>query len=160
MITASLHTWEKERQLWPEWLKQGAAYLAATDFQQMEGRYPIVGENMYASVSSYETKDCKEQRAEAHRRYIDIQFLAGGREKIGQCILKPEYPVLEDRLATQDVIFYQVEKNENWLILDEMEKSFSVFFPWDVHRPGCSAKDHRQVKKVVIKVLWDWAKNI
>ena len=78
-----------------ESLKKGLQWLEATDLNEMaDGKYTIDGERVYASVQTYETK--LEAKYESHRKYIDIQYLIKGSEKIGvtdlaNCITCIEY---------------------------------------------------------------------
>src|SRR5210317_929538 len=51
---------------------------------QPDGRVEIDGQRVYAIIQSYDTKDEKAApRFEAHRKYIDIQFLLSGHETMG-----------------------------------------------------------------------------
>ena len=57
--------------------------LRDTDFSQLEDkRYEVDGDNLFFFLQSYETKPDNDT-PEAHRKYIDIQFLVSGREKMG-----------------------------------------------------------------------------
>ena len=65
-------------------LKVGLEYINSTDFNKLEcGRYEILGDNVYAVVQDYLTKPEAEGTFEAHRKYIDIQYVVAGEEKIG-----------------------------------------------------------------------------
>ena len=48
------------------------------------GRYEI-GENIYANIEEYNTKSELDATLESHKRYIDIQFLLNGIERINYC---------------------------------------------------------------------------
>jgi len=57
-------------------------YLESVDFSQYDdGKYPIDGNDMYASISEYVTKS--EGMLEGHLEYIDIQYIVKGSEIIG-----------------------------------------------------------------------------
>ena len=59
-------------------------YLQNTDLSKIEpGRYEIDGSNVYALVQQYETKAKEKGRWEAHRRYMDVQYLVRGVELFG-----------------------------------------------------------------------------
>ena len=47
-----------------------------------DGRHPIDGEAIFALVSTYETEPEGARSFEAHRKYIDVQYLLSGREII------------------------------------------------------------------------------
>jgi hypothetical protein len=58
-------------------------FLAKTDFNTMElGRYELDGDNIFYMVQSYDT-DPEKTISEAHKKYIDIQFMVKGEELIG-----------------------------------------------------------------------------
>ena len=59
-------------------------YLLQADLPSMEvGKYEIDGQNIYAMVQQYHTKWQEEAVWEAHRRYIDLQYVIQGAEKLG-----------------------------------------------------------------------------
>ena len=63
-------------------LEKGFEWIINTDLKTAKDwRYYIDGENIYANVQSYETKD--DAPFEGHRKYIDIQYMISGVEKIG-----------------------------------------------------------------------------
>ena len=45
------------------------------------GRH-IISDNAYINIDEYKTRDDSEIKLEAHRKYIDIQFLIQGEEKV------------------------------------------------------------------------------
>ena len=47
-----------------------------------EGRYKLDGENLFALVQTYETKDKDDAQMESHRKYADLQFMEEGEERI------------------------------------------------------------------------------
>src|SRR4051794_4404145 len=46
------------------------------------GRHDIDGDECFALVQSYTTKPIAEAKFEAHRKYIDIQFIQSGQETL------------------------------------------------------------------------------
>jgi YhcH/YjgK/YiaL family protein len=114
-----------------------------------DGRIEIDGERLYASVASYETGSRAERRFEAHRRYIDIQVLLAGEETI-DVALDRELPVLEAYDEKRDVMF--LKPPEHVAALPMRPGWFAVFYPHDLHRPGCHLKDKQKVRKIVMKV--------
>ena len=64
-------------------IERALEYLADTDFTALEdGRHPIDGEAIFALVSSYDTEPESARSFEAHRKYIDVQYLLTGRENL------------------------------------------------------------------------------
>ena len=78
MIYDTLENREIYRKVHPG-VALGLDFLAKTDFSKLEdGRYELDGDRVFANLMSYETKPANEL-PEAHREYIDIQFLVEGR---------------------------------------------------------------------------------
>jgi YhcH/YjgK/YiaL family protein len=111
------------------------------------GRYEIEGDNVYALVSEYKTKDENEGELEAHRKYIDIQFLANGTELIGYAPLNNQDLITEYN-DEKDVIFFNGEKS----FITMEQGMFAVLFPGELHMPGIKTSKSEHVKKVVVKV--------
>ena len=63
-------------------LKQGFEWLKNNDMVNMpDGKHIIDGDKIFANVQSYDTKD--DAPFEGHRKYIDIQYMIEGTEKVG-----------------------------------------------------------------------------
>jgi len=123
-------------------------YLTTTDFSAVEpGKYEIDGENVYALVSTYNTKPLSVGKWEAHKRYIDVQYIFSGKEKIGFTNFEKVIP-LEEYNEEKDIAIYKGEGN--FFIMDE--KYFAIFFPTDVHMPGLAIHIPKEIKKIVVKV--------
>lgn len=103
-----------------------------------------------AIVSEYTTKHENEYGYEAHRQYIDIQYIISGLEKI--CFLPLKY--LKETKAYNkeiDAAFYkEADMKPQELILGK--GYFAIFFPQDGHMPQLCVENSEPVKKVVIKV--------
>ncbi len=123
-------------------------YIDSIDLSGLKpGRYEIENENIFAIVNEYETKDKKDCALEAHRKFIDIQYICSGTELIGVALLKNQIPVKEYD-ETRDCVFF----NEETSFIKMTAGMFAVFFPGDLHMPGVKADSVSEVKKVVIKV--------
>ena len=135
-------------------LAQGLTYLLETDFSKVaNGEYPLDGEKLFARVNTYETEPKAEKRPESHARYIDIQYLGEGCEKIWYCARTEKNVVTEDRSA-DDLFFYEDAAEKDVVTMEA--GTFAIFFPWELHRPGCHAKhEGSRVQKIVVKVLAD-----
>ena len=102
-----------------------------------------------AIVSECETKPTNSNGYEAHKRFIDIQYLLSGEEKI--CCLPIE------RLT--ETVPYSVEKDAAFYTATiqplEMEIGggyFAIYYPQDGHMPQLCESEPVRVKKVVVKV--------
>ncbi len=123
-------------------------YLRKTDFAKLpNGKYELAGTDLFSIVNDYITKDLEDCRLEAHRKYIDIHYMAGGSEIIGFSLFNDQEPATEYDEAN-DFILYCGEKN----YIKIEEKMFAIFFPSDLHMPGLIVEKPARVKKVVVKV--------
>lgn len=131
-----------------ERINKAFKYLKETDFSKMElGKYEIDGDNIFALVNEYTTKDESEGKLEAHKKYIDVQFVAKGSELMGYAPLGNQ-KIIDEYNEQNDITFFSGEKS--FTRVDE--GMFAIFFPTDVHLPGIKVNKSAYVKKVVIKV--------
>jgi YhcH/YjgK/YiaL family protein len=154
MIFGSISNLAQDRRYLGKALVKGLEYLAGTDFSTLAaGRYEIDGSDLFALIQEYRTAPKPEKKPEAHRRYVDIQYIARGCEVIGYALDDPANVVSQDRLAEKDVLNYAQVRNEMDLILTE--GMYAVLFPEDIHRPGCDLGPGGEVRKVVLKIRAD-----
>lgn len=123
-------------------------FLREENLAEMEpGKYEIDGLNVFALVQSYETKPEEKGVWEAHRKYIDIQYLVSGTEKMGYANLET-MTVYQESTEPDDYLL--LKGRGNFFLLEP--KNFVVFMPQDAHMPGLTATNPQTVKKVVVKV--------
>ena len=115
-------------------------------------RYDIDGDNLYAPVSEYLTKNIEDAKFEAHQKYIDIQYVISGTELMSVAPLSMKKDVLVPYDSIKDVGFMTVAKSSDYIATPER---FFIFFPSDIHRPSVRVGDYSQVKKIVVKVKVD-----
>ena len=128
-------------------IKKALLYLQNTDFKSLKsGRYYIDGDNMYVNLDEYETRIS--DRIEAHRKYIDIQYIVKGEENIGVATLDNLTPITEYD-TDKDIIFYKGDANLHTV----KENEFIIFYPEDAHLPCQIIKNQGHVKKAVVKIL-------
>ena len=114
-----------------------------------DGTYPLGDDEDFAGVSSYCTKPLEAGRFEAHRKYIDIQFMLEGSELI-RVSDTSALEVTEAYSGEKDVCFLRNAPSAHTL---EMHKgSFAIFFPLDAHMPGITLEEPSAVRKIVVKV--------
>jgi biofilm protein TabA len=155
MIFGSIDNLAMDRRVLPAVLVRGLEYLRDTDFSRLEpGRYEIDGTAIFALVQEYQPVPKGEKSAEAHRKYLDIQYVFQGSEIICYSLENRVSEVLEDRLAGEDLLIFKSVQNEMDLIL--AQGMYAILFPQDIHRPGCRYREEGgRVKKVVVKVSKD-----
>lgn len=114
------------------------------------GRYEIDGDRIYAMVQTYASRPAEEVPWEAHRKYIDIQFMLSGRERIGCADVK----------AMTDPDAYSPDKDAQLAggasapaYLPMTRGSFVILYPQDAHQPACRDGEASDVVKIVVKVL-------
>lgn len=136
-------------------LRQALQYIAETDFSKVEnGEYPVDGDKVFVRVSRYKTEPKDSKKPESHLRYIDVQYLPEGTEKIYYTAKTADHTVTEDLSEEKDLLLYEDTGEKDCVILGG--GVFAVFFPWELHRPGCHAvHGGSEVKKIVVKVLAD-----
>ena len=130
-------------------LVRGLQFLREQNPSELEiGRITLDGNRLFALVQEYPTRPEPDCFWEAHRKYIDVQFLAGGVEDVGYAKLE-ELKIIQPYDATKDM----TKLDGNGITLTLKAGSFAIFFPHDAHKP-CMASGGKSgpVKKVVVKV--------
>lgn len=116
------------------------------------------GRQVYAMYQSYVTVSTEGRQYEAHRRYIDVQYIVEGEEVIHAA----------DLAGMTEMSGYDAEKDVQWFIPEAAGTNggkagttnlihlkagqFGVFFPQDAHMPKLAAGTPGAVKKIVVKV--------
>jgi YhcH/YjgK/YiaL family protein len=130
-------------------------YLAQTDFNTLPlGKQVIDGERLFAVVQRYQTKPVSDARWEMHRRYLDVQYIARGSERIGYVPWSESLPVQEVYDPERDVAFYEAAG----VLLPVSAGMLAIFTPDEVHAPCLSPDEPEpagEVLKVVVKCLWE-----
>ncbi|MUP40004.1 YhcH/YjgK/YiaL family protein [Labilibaculum euxinus] len=130
-----------------ERIAKAFAYINSTDLLNTEvGKYEIDGENVFALVQEYNTKNLEDCKLESHFEHIDIQYLISGTELMGVSILSKQIPHTVNN--EKDVAFY---KNDSTLF-ELTEGMFAIFFPDDLHCPCIKNVENSKVKKLVVKI--------
>lgn len=124
-------------------------FLKETDFNTIElGRYDLSDDGTYANIEEYTTKDSS--HFEAHRKYIDIQCVAKGKEYI---YVSPFNQDVQMEVTaydeSKDIEFFDKEEYEKHLLSAD---NFLVLFPSDGHLPCMKVDSNEYVKKIVVKI--------
>jgi len=110
------------------------------------GRLELDGIKMYVTSQEYATKLPEQGKWEAHRRYIDLQYLISGTERIGYSQLSKmthgEYNPEKDFLA--------LAGSGDFVTLNAGD--FMLLFPEEAHMPGMAVDQPVLVKKAVVKI--------
>jgi YhcH/YjgK/YiaL family protein len=125
-------------------------YLANADFSRVaEGRHTLDGEELFALVQRYRTKPICKAQWEAHRRYVDVQYVIQGTERMGYAPLDSRLTIQQPYDAAKDIAFFDAQGD----LFEVRAGMFVLFGPQDVHAPGlaCSSGIPIEVLKVVVK---------
>lgn len=112
------------------------------------GRYELRGTEIVALPQSYPTRAPSECKWEAHRRYIDVQYIVEGEEAMGYANIR-DMKLTQPYDEAKDVMFFEGQGS----VVTVKAGMFAIFFPEDVHKPGMDPGERQTVRKVVMKVL-------
>jgi biofilm protein TabA len=129
------------------------AFLKDNDLTKLElKRHDLDGDNLFVMISEYNTKNPEDAKFEAHRKYIDIQYVASGSELIGISPVTLRDSVLQEYNDTKDIEFLSVKES---IKNKATPANFFIFFPEDAHMPGLKEETNTPVRKVVVKIRID-----
>ncbi|HEY4155846.1 MAG TPA: YhcH/YjgK/YiaL family protein [Puia sp.] len=124
------------------------AFLNRKDLDTLSpGNYPLDGDRVYGIVSVYDSKDMDKTKWESHRKYIDLQYVIKGKEKIGVAPVS-KAKVTEPYDESKDIAHYESD-GKYYLAQPGV---FFLFFPQETHRPGIKVEGSVPVRKLVIKI--------
>jgi YhcH/YjgK/YiaL family protein len=148
---------------WLPSLSAGFAFLRTkANAALAPGRHEIDGERVYAMVAKYDTRALEEAEPEAHRKYLDIQYIISGRETILWTPLNEAAAITKEYDNDRDIVFFA--RNARSRPFELAAGHFCVLFPEDGHQPGCHVEgavvegrradpQPQPVHKVIVKVL-------
>ena len=113
-----------------------------------DGKYPVDGDVIYALIQTYTTEAAERRQYEAHRKYLDIQYLLKGKELLYWNPIENAPEGLEYSDANDAVLF----QKEHGTPVPLSSGYFVVLFPQDAHKPGCAWESPAEVRKVVVKI--------
>lgn len=146
MIKAKLENSKKYSKIHPDFER---AFQALSEIAKKFKVENIEENGVRYLCQTYKTAPAGEKKSEVHRKFIDIQFLAKGEEKI-HFGARDGLEVSEPYDSEKDAEFLKGEMAE-FCVLHAGE--FAVFFPEDAHQPGCIAGSGPcEVRKVVVKI--------
>ena len=118
------------------------------DADAPEGKYEIMGDELFINVMSYETNVYERCLFENHREYIDVQMMLDGEEDIG--FASEETLTVKTPYTPDAALFYMSEPVEMARISRERA---CVIFPPEPHAPGMAVDNTpERVKKMVAKI--------
>jgi biofilm protein TabA len=133
----------------PVW-QRALQRLALVRPDDPDANIPWEGEDMYVMIQGYSTQSRDLCRFEAHRRYIDIQYLMRGEEIIEVSpldTLEVDVPYL----GSKDVAFFRPSETPG-ADLRMRPGDFAIFLPHDAHRPKIQVSTPSALRKAVVKI--------
>jgi biofilm protein TabA len=125
-------------------------FLGRSDLAELPaGTYKIDDDRVFCMISRGPGRTRSEAKLEAHRKYIDIQYIITGKEEMGyKPTAKCKLPLTEYN-PDRDIMFFN-DKPDSWNTV--RAGSFAIFFPKDAHAPMVSKGDiHKAVIKVAVE---------
>ncbi|MCL2701298.1 MAG: YhcH/YjgK/YiaL family protein [Phycisphaerae bacterium] len=130
-----------------ERFSRAVRFAEGTDLLSLsEGRHEIDGDDVFVLVAASAGRGRQGSPLEAHRRYIDIQYVLAGEDVIGYSPLEACRSSRDPYDAARDIEFFN-DPPHTWLPLPA--GTFAIFLPTDAHAPLAG---EGMVRKVVIKV--------
>jgi len=114
-----------------------------------DGRHEIDGDRLFAIVSRGQGRGREHSLLEAHRRYIDIQFVIGGEDCIGWLPISDCQRVSSPYDAQKDLELF-FDRPATWVTVSP--GVFAVFYPDDAHAPLATREP---IHKAVVKIRVD-----
>ncbi len=129
--------------------------LASTPFDELgPGRHEIMGPSLVLIIDHVESNRPDAGRLEAHRKYIDVQYIVPGKDSVAQEFgWRPTANCKETAAPfdkEKDVVFFADKPNLQFTL---SPGHFVVFFPGDAHAPMLASKT---IRKAVVKIAVDW----
>jgi len=124
------------------------AYLKTTDLDALPvGKYAIEGTTATVAVTDNPTKEYDKTSWESHRKFIDLQYVVTGAEKMEAAPIIT-LKVTDEYIDAKDVAHYQGTGTQ----YVANQGTFFLFFPADGHRVNIKADGSEHDKKIVIKI--------
>ena len=117
-----------------------------------DGRYDLNEEGLFENIQSYTTNPRENQKYEAHRRYIDVQYIITGKD--GFCLKDisemTEADIIVPYSEESDIMFFSNKVEGEYHALTDGE--FLVMPPECAHMPGMAVGEPSPVRKMVVKI--------
>ena len=125
------------------------SWLRACSDLSPNTRHEFSGDKLFATILKLDTVERQAARWEAHREYVDLQYIIGGGEVIDWAPAG-KLSAVGDYDSVKDVQFYAVAQAD--LSLPMAEGLFVLFLPSDAHRPMIALGANRFTHKAVVKI--------
>jgi len=128
-------------------IQKGFEFLKRGDLATLEdGVHEIQGREVYAIIARGDGVGRDRAMLEAHRNYLDIQYVIDGVDIIGWLERELVERIKQAYDSEKDLEFFY-DRPESWIQVPK--GSFAVFLPQDIHAPLATTE---YVHKAVVKV--------
>ena len=112
-------------------------------------RYEIDGDRLFCMISKGPGRSRAEAKLEAHRKYVDIQYVIAGTDEMG---FRPtaDCKLIDTNYDTDKDIEFFKDQPDSWTPVSA--GSFVIFFPQDAHAPLVSSGE---IHKTVLKIAFE-----
>jgi YhcH/YjgK/YiaL family protein len=112
-----------------------------------DDKYEVNEQGTFAIIETYETKEVSDCFIECHRKYIDVQVVIEGMERVAVC----HRSACDESPYDEEKDFQKLKGDVDFITLEA--GSFMIFYPDDAHMPKVKhGESSVTVKKVVFKV--------
>ena len=133
--------------------KEAFDFLKSIDMDTECKRYDF-SDDCYINVQSVETKS-ETPLMEAHEKFVDIQCLIDGEEKIYYC-KKEGLPILKEYNVGGDAALYKFAEESEAVCYKTGEAV--ILYPCEAHLPNRTVNGSVQIKKAILKIALTLAK--
>ena len=135
-----------------EGLKKAIDFLKDESNHKLpDARVDVDGDKVFALVQSYDTRmQLDDPNFEAHREYIDIQYVVSGTEILGWAPLD-EVTMTGPYKDENDAIMGKAPAGK-WTPVKFEPGQVIVLYPTDAHAPSLAIDQPMYVKKIVMKI--------
>lgn len=138
----------------PKVIAETCDYLNTLDLAALEtGRHDII-DGIFMNVMEVESEPAEARKSEIHRKYLDIQVLISGEEKMEFGVTSPNLadydPYNEESDYQLTLAGKDIELKSSVVLRPKM---FAVFLPYEPHKPCCNVGEKSvAIKKLVVKI--------
>lgn len=115
--------------------------------QLVNGKNDIDGDALFLFFYEYDTRYKDEGVLEAHKKYLDLQYIVDGKELIGYKNIRGLKPI-DEYCEDKDIYFFEGECD----FIEITKDMFIILYPEDGHMPCISKGKSNKVKKIVAKI--------
>lgn len=132
-----------------EKLTEALDYIKNLDKSSLTPGKHEVNVDFFYNYMEYEAKEPTDSIYEAHKNYVDIQYIVEGQEHVD--VSFEEYMELDTPYdAEKDIMFFKNPQKYFSRILSPGE--YVIVLPHELHKPGQKVGENGYIKKIVGKV--------